>query len=42
MQSLSNPIVNTFLPTCPNCQQPAHRCICLPFLTNTARVATEA
>ncbi len=35
-----HPAVNTFLPACPNCGQSARWCICLPFLTNAARVAT--
>jgi hypothetical protein len=33
---------NTFPPACPRCGQPRHRCVCLPFLIETARVATLA
>ena len=31
-----------FPPACPKRGQPSHRCICLPFLLKTARVATQS
>jgi hypothetical protein len=31
-----------FPPACPNCGQQRNRCICLPFLIETAHVATVA
>lgn len=31
-----------FPPACPTCGQPRNNCICLPFLIETARMATVA